>query len=599
MKLKDFKYRCVKLTPGHWQEQRSELIETYLSIDDGDYLHYFKARAGLQDSYAGLEGWYEDNASTFGQILGAFAKLYLTTGDERIYRKAIALADGWGECARASQAAIDGYSTYVYDKLMTGFLDMYEYLHYGPAKDYIRWLTESADQRFDKNVSRDGLQIMDGGMIEWYTLPEQLLRAYALTGEELYKEFAAVWDYDYFWDRLNNKEFDQIGPRHAYSHVNALSSAAMFYITTGEDRYLTAIESAYEEILENHTFATGGYGPAECLFAQAEGFLGDMLKANWDEDRINKTYRNFGNGVVDRDDQWGSCEVSCCAWAVFKICNYMLKITGEAKYGDWAERMLINGTGGQIPITREGQVMYYADYFINGGCKSTMDGRLHPNGILFEWQCCTGTFPEDVAEYANMLYYKGGTDIYVSQYLPSRLTCTLGEQTVCLENLSLYPKEKNIRFVVHTAQEYTGTINFRVPAWATRNNCIYVNGVRQIIPVTANEWAVVQGPFKDGDEIILYFEWPVIFKPVDGANKYIAALCYGPLVMACNKMSLLEGDMEKAADWLEPIQKDGYSFAFRSKPGHVVPVERIVREFYPYYEIPEGKWYFMYNRFKM
>lgn len=64
-----------------------------------------------------------------------------------------------------------------------------------------------------------------------------------------------------------------------------------------------------------------------------------------------------------------------------------------------------------LPITQDGKVMYYADYFINGGLKSTEDGRLQDNGASFEWQCCTGTFPQDVAEYANLLYllFRKGT----------------------------------------------------------------------------------------------------------------------------------------------------------------------------------------------
>ena len=95
---------------------------------------------------------------------------------------------------------------------MGGFLDLYEYLGYEPAKEYVRALTKSADARLDKEVCRDGLQIMSGDMIEWYTLPEQIYRAYQLTGEQLYLDFAKVWDYDYFWDKLLAGDF-KIGPR--------------------------------------------------------------------------------------------------------------------------------------------------------------------------------------------------------------------------------------------------------------------------------------------------------------------------------------------------------------------------------------------------
>ena len=79
---------------------------------------------------------------------------------------------------------------------------------------------------------------------------------------KIYLDFAKEWDYTYFWDKLTAHDF-KIGPRHAYSHVNALSSAARAYMLTKDKKYLDAIEIAYHEILQHHTFATGGYGPAE------------------------------------------------------------------------------------------------------------------------------------------------------------------------------------------------------------------------------------------------------------------------------------------------------------------------------------------------
>lgn len=596
--IKNFNYRHVLLGETHWSRQRQELIETYLAIPDGDLLHYFRELAGIEDNCTGLAGWYGNNACTFGQKLGAFARLYLVTGDERLRKKAIVLADGWGECAKVSQEVIDVNGTYVYDKLMGGFLDMYEYLRYEPAKEYILQLTESAMKRFRTGIVRDGLQneAMGGDMIEWYTLPEMLYRAWFLTKEPLYLSFAKEWDYPYYWEKLLKKDF-AIGPRHAYSHVNALSSAAMAYLATGEKSYLEAIQIAYDEILTHHTFATGGYGPAECLFADEEGYLGDSLKSNWDRDKRHKEYRNFGDSIVSRDDKWGSCEVSCCSWAVFKICNYLLTITGDAKYGDWAEKMLYNGCGGQPPITSEGKVMYYADYFVNGGFKSVEDGRMHENGCNFEWQCCTGTFPEDVAEYSNMLYYHDEGGLYISQYLNSRVVFEIENDAFSLENTSFYPKEKQLRFRLCGKKSREFELRFRVPSWANGKNTVQVNGEKVEIKAEPNTWLVLKRQWKDMDTITIEFEFPLYFKPVDQYAPDVAALCYGPLVLVCDKMALFKGEMEHPEKWLVPIQKNGYSFAFRTKPGHVKPFEHQTREFYPYYEVPQMHWYYMYNRF--
>lgn len=594
-KLQTFNYRHVKLRESHWKTQREQLVETYLEIENEALLFYFRKLANLPVRGLGLEGWYGNNASTFGQKLGAFVRLYLVTGDERLKEKAYALADGWGECARASEQVITINGTYVYDKLIGGFLDMLEFLHYEPAKEYIRQLTQSAEKRFDRKIARDGLQIMDGDMIEWYTLPEQLYRAYILTGEERYLSFAKEWDYPYFWDKLIKKDFT-VGPRHAYSHVNSLSSAAMAYLVTKEEKYLTAMQNGYDEILQHHTFATGGYGPAECLFPEEEGYLGDSLKANWDADKIHFSYRDFGDSIRTRDDKWGSCEVSCCSWAVFKLCNYLLTITGEARFGDWAEKLLYNGCGGQLPITKEGKVMYYADYFVNGGMKTVEDGRMQENGSLFEWQCCTGTFPEDVAEYSNMLYYKGENTLCVSQYLASSVSFQMQDEFFTFENESFYPKERELRFRLRGTSRKQFSIQFRVPSWATGNNRVKINGEVVQAVIVPNTWLVLDRTWRDGDVIEISYEFKLRLERVDAHSPQIAALCYGPIVLVCDKMALLAGDAAHPEDWLEPIQKDGYSFAFRTKPGHIKPYEHTVREFYPYYEVPEKEWYYMYNR---
>lgn len=627
--LKAFGYQGVTLKKSRWERQRARLIETYLAIDNGDLLHYFRELAGIPDRGTGLAGWYGANACTFGQKLGALAHLYLVTGDERLREKALYLAEEWGRCAEASQKLYDVNDTYVYDKLMGGFLDLYEALGYERALTYVKGLTESAARRFKRDIKRDGLQdaaLAQNAMIEWYTLPEQLYRAYRLTGDTQYLNFAREWDYPYFFEKLEKKDF-AVGPRHAYSHVNSLCSAARAYEATGDRKYLTAVKNGYEEILAHHTFATGGYGPAECLFPEEKGYLGDSLKPNWDKGRLYREYRNFGDAMVTRDDTWGSCEVSCCAWAVFKLTGYLMRFTGEARYGDWAEKLLYNGCGGQPDITPEGKVMYYANYFLDGGIKTVEDRRLQDSGVSFEWQCCTGTFPEDVAEYANLLYYTGEDGLYIAQYLPSEARLETQEGTLRLENISQYPQVQQLKFVVHTerggvrgkmaegasgcgegtdtrpesrgtAQGIRTALHFRVPSWADGANEAKINGAgaAQAERIRPDTWLTLEREWQEGDVIELLFPFRLRFCPVDAYSPEIMALAYGPLVLVCDKMTVFQGDAERPEEWIRPSWREGYSVAFETLPGHVKGCGWLTRAFYPYYEVPELEWYYMYNR---
>ncbi len=131
-----------------------------------------------------------------------------------------------------------------------------------------------------------------------------------------------------------------------------------------------------------------------------------------------------------------------------------------------------------------------------------------------------------------------------------------------MENVSLYPKEKLLHFVLHGEKEKRFASHFGVPTWASGANRIWVNGEAVAITVCPHEWASLNRP----------------------------------LTLVCDKMTLFEGDIKHPSDWIEPVQKEGYSFAFRTKPGHVKPFAHLTRDFYPYYEVGEREWYYMYNR---
>lgn len=591
--IKGFEYEKVSLKNSLWERQRRDTIELYLNIPNDDLLHIFRSRAGLPSKAEGLRGWYGAGASTFGQKLGAFAKWYKATGDYRLKEKALFLAEEWGVCAKASKINIDVNDTYCYDKLMGGFLDMVEYLDYKKGLEYISSLTDSAIKRFRREIKRDGLQDSGlHGMIEWYTLPEQLYRAYIITEDKKYFDFAREWDYDYYWNKLNAHDFN-IGPRHAYSHVNTFSSAARAYQVTADKKYLDAMKIAYDELLLNHTFATGGYGPAECLYAEVDGYLGNSIMDTWDRG-CQIEYTNFGGGKVARSDVWGSCEVSCCAWAIFKFCNYMLKFTGRAIYGHWVENILYNGLGGQLPITPQGKVMYYAGYFVNGGIKTTEDRRLFDNGSAFEWQCCTGTFPQDTAEYNNLLYYHDNDHLYVSQYLPSTVDFEIADTHVTFENYSLFPEEETLRFRMSVSAPVEFSLCFRTPYWAEGKNTYKINGEEIRTFTNDNGWTEIQRLWNDGDIIEIDYEFTLRFKPVDKQHPDIAALCYGPFVLVADAMTLLKGDINAPEKWIHPVH--GEYCVFETAPGHVGGYDSIKRRFKPYYSVPEMEWYYMYNR---
>ena len=71
-------------------------------LTNDDILHIYRKRAGMPSYVDGMTGW----GPSIGQYLGAYAKWYANTGDEKIREKAIDLFKGWCECVRARESLL-------------------------------------------------------------------------------------------------------------------------------------------------------------------------------------------------------------------------------------------------------------------------------------------------------------------------------------------------------------------------------------------------------------------------------------------------------------------------------------------------------------
>ncbi|RJP32917.1 MAG: hypothetical protein C4527_05255, partial [Candidatus Omnitrophota bacterium] len=75
-----------------------------------------------------------------------------------------------------------------------GLVDNYVYCGNREARDSLGRITDWAMTTLPRNHS--------GWNSEWYTLGENLYRAYLATGERRYLEFVKVWEYSSYWSRF-------------------------------------------------------------------------------------------------------------------------------------------------------------------------------------------------------------------------------------------------------------------------------------------------------------------------------------------------------------------------------------------------------------
>jgi hypothetical protein len=547
-----FDYKGVRLTGGMLKSQLQRTSDFYLGIPDDDILKGFRKRSALPAHGQDMGGWCEhDTAVAFGQWLSGMARIYKASGDDRLKDKALLLMQGWGEAfARDNKPYFSDAlmsSHYLFDKTICGLVDMQHYAEVANATPLLERLTEwgIANLNRDKHPASEtdpSAPVAEG--TEWYTLSENLYRAYEYTGDSRYLEFGDVWRYPQYWGRFTGSGPIDIHGLHAYSHVNTLSSAAMTYAVTGDPEYLKAIIAAYDYFQHTQVYATGGYGPGEQLVAD-DGTLGSSLEVE-------------GN----------TFETPCGSWAVFKLGRYLIEFTGEARYGDWIEKLVYNGIGAALPmadrtnpffndiwsrhgwnggiqVAERGKTFYYADYRLGGARKDY---------YYAGWPCCSGTYIQDVADYHNLIYFKDPDSICVNLFVPSEVSWDFAGNRVKLTQETNYPESEYVLLTIELERKATFALKLRVPEWA-QGASIKINGEWFTTSIRPGNWAVVRREWATGDRLEYTISMQLRTVPIDRQHPNRIAVMYGPVVLVQEQTpALMLGKLDPQAD-LKPTGK--------------------------------------------
>jgi hypothetical protein len=558
--IESFDYQGVTLRPSRWQRQFEHAREFYLGLNEDDILKGFRDAAKLPAPGSTLGGWAaRDSGVIFGQWLSALARAWRATGDAAFRDKGARLTEGWAKTLPADGNSRMG--TYAYEKMVCGLADMHRYAGHPDAIPLLERITRVASATFSRErIGGRNLEVKwtDGWPQEWYTLTENLYRAYQFSGSGLFREFGDVWLYHEFWDKFaDTARPSGIQGIHAYSHVNSFNGAAMAYAVTGDAHYLRILRNGYEYLQNTQCFATGGYGPSERILP-LDGALGDSLEIRSD-----------------------SCETPCCSWAAFKMARYLMEFTGEARYGDWIEKLLYNGIGASLPIAPGGRNFYYADYRIGNGIK-VYDAST--------FTCCSGTYFQNVADYHNLIYMRDAGGLYVNLYVPSDVVWKGPEGEVRLRQETGYPETDTTSLTV-AAGSGKFRLHFRVPEWS-RGATLAVNGERQNVAAEPGKWASLERAWRAGDRVELRIPLRFQKKAVDPQHPNRAAVMRGPVVLvqeggAHFPLPLLpeEAALDK---WLAPAETPA---TFRIVPQDDVPVRG---NFLPFYMVGENQRYRMY-----
>jgi uncharacterized protein len=516
--MRQLDYSQVQLHDSPLRRQFDYNHTFFLALDNDRLLKPFRQLTGMPAPGEDMGGWYSPSPDfdppknftgyvpghTFGQYLSSLARAYAITGDEATQQKVHELVTGFAETVSPKFYANYNLPCYTYDKIVCGLIDAHQFAQDPVALKVLDNATDAVMPYLpDHALTRAEMRARPHPNISYtwdepYTLPENLYLAYTRGASPRYRALAQrfLQDTTYFTPLSRNE--NALPGEHAYSHVNALSSAMQAYLVDGSSMHFNAARNGLR-FVQQQSYATGGWGPDETFQKPDSNGLADSL---------TQTHSSF--------------ETPCGAYGHFKITRYLLCATGDPSYGDSMETVLYNAILGARPIQPDGTSFYYSDY------NNDAHKFFHPD----KWPCCSGTFPQITADYGISSYFLTQRGLAVNLYHPSRVSWKQNGANITLTQSTSYPDSGEVVLQISTDRNRSFPLALRIPAWAGPSTRALVNGrTAPGLSPHPGTWLIMDREWRNGDRVELTFDMPLRLIPLDADHPNLVALMHGPIAL--------------------------------------------------------------------
>jgi uncharacterized protein len=559
--LHEYPYGAVILTGGPLQQQYERVHASYLALDNDRLLKVYRQRAGLPSPGRDMGGWYDTDGFVpghgLGQYISGLARIGATTNDPACATKVRELVQGFAATLGSDNQSIIRPRTnlwicYTLDKHFGGLIDAYSLAHIDEARDLLPRVLDGSRSLMPAH-GHDRIGKKDPPYDETYVMPENLFTAYELTGRHEFQALALDYMLDQdFFDPLAANE-NVLPGRHAYSHAVALSSAGKAYVVQGTEKYRRAMANAWTYLSTQQQFASGGWGPNEQFVTPHQGKLYESLSSTVDH-----------------------FETPCGAYAACKLDRYLLRMTGDARYGDHLERVVYNTVLATKEPDSDGDYPYYSTY----GPNATK--VWYPR----KWPCCSGTLVLGVADYVLGLYLSAEDGITVNMYAPSELRTRQNGADLKLVQTTGYPAEETVSIRVDASSPQVWTLRLRIPAWVEQPAQISINGSPAGVTATPGSFAALRRRWKSGDVVQLRLPQTFRPEPIDDQHPNVAAIMRGPVMLvAINPPDDLEKRTLSIGEGFRAVSQNAGAW-MRNEGGQEIvflPFHRVQNERYTTY----------------
>jgi len=317
-----------------------------------------------------------------------------------------------------------------------------------------------------------------------------LLQLYAATQDARYPEFCLKERYMADWDIGivigRQKHLDA----HIYTYLDQCIVQLELYRYQKSKKLLAPTRRAMRFLREQDgACITGGSGIWEC----------------WTDDQDGRT----------------ALAESCATAYQLRVYDSLLRLEGDAGYGDLMERTIYNTLfAAQEPNGR--RIRYYTPF---EGPRKFYPGDTY---------CCPNNYRRIVAELPTMIYYGSDQGVAVNLYTPSGAIIDVVDGVkLKIRQETGYPSSGLVVIHLDPDESARFPLKLRIPRWCA-NAAVSINGEAWSGKVTPGRFAVIKQRWKAGDIVTL--DLPMSWRVVAGRKRQSgrAAVMHGPMLYCLN-----------------------------------------------------------------
>ncbi|MGA2500503.1 MAG: beta-L-arabinofuranosidase domain-containing protein, partial [Tepidisphaeraceae bacterium] len=595
---------AVRLTSGPLKNAQDLDAAYLLKLQPDRMLAGYRIRAGLEPKAKGYGGWDSVDGKQLtghigGHYLSAVSLMYAATGDVRFIERADyivnelkevqdkqgdgylgALANGKERFAEVARGDIrsGGFDLnglwspwYVLHKTYAGLRDACRFTGNRTALELEIKFAGWAEGVLSK-LNDDQIQKMLG--TEFGGMNEVLADLYADTGDKRWLALSDRFQHRAIVDPLSRRE-DILGGKHGNTQVPKLLGSLARYIYTGSETDGAAARFFWDQVVDHHSFATGGHGKDE--------YFGPPGKLD---------------AMVD-----GRTAETCNVYNMLKMTRQLFAIKPDVRYAEFHERALFNHVLASFD-PQDGWACYMVP--VGRGVTREYERNMLDGGFT----CCVGSSMESHALHGDGIYYESADRLWVNLYVSSTAQWKAAGVNLAIETTFPEGESATLKLSLQSSREFT--LALRRPMWAGDGFGVKVNDEAVKDLPKPGSYVELKRNWKSGDTVSLVLPKTLRTEPLpDNPNR--VALMWGPLVLA--------GDLEPAqraerkpgsrsdkapvpvfvatglpvAQWLKPVVDKPGSFRTygvgRDRDVDFVPFYRLHRRMYAvYWDLftPEG-----------